>query len=55
MLNRNWKNVLVMISAQYEYACLYLLHERSENTKIILRNNYKSVMITWSDYNSKKS
>ena len=21
MLNRNWKNVRVMISAQYEYAC----------------------------------
>ena len=50
MLNRNWKNVCVMISAQYEYACcIYLLCERIENTKIILRNNYKSVMITLSD------
>ena len=29
---------------------LYLLRERRENTKIILRNNYMSVMITGSDY-----
>ena len=53
MLNRNWKNVRVMISAQYEYACC-MLRERWETIVIILRNNYKSVIITWSDYTRNK-
>ena len=45
------KNVRVMISAQYEYACC-ICYAKGEKTLyiIIMCNNYKSVMITWPDY-----